>query len=272
MKPIIVATDFSANALNAANYAADMAMAVNGYLILLHVYQNPAPTVELPVFVDSSSMMTAAEREIRKIEEMLVHRACGKLMVESEVCMGNFYQELEALCQARMPYAVVMGSRGTSAAERFFFGSHTVHAMKHLEWPLVAVPPKVKFSSIKKIGLACDFENVIEYTPVDELACLVRDFNAELHVLNTSRQQMFDPELVFQSGMMQEILSPLEPHYHFITNDKVDESIISFAEKNEIDLLIVLPKRHGVIDRLMSKSHTKQLVLQSHIPVMALHA
>jgi nucleotide-binding universal stress UspA family protein len=52
----------------------------------------------------------------------------------------------------------------------------------------------------------------------------------------------------------------------------VDKGIIDFAEGNELDMLIVLPKRHGLIDSLMHRSHTKQLVLHSHVPVMALHA
>jgi len=41
MKTIVVATDFSAVALNAANYAVDMALAIKADILLLHVYQIP---------------------------------------------------------------------------------------------------------------------------------------------------------------------------------------------------------------------------------------
>ena len=41
MKTILVATDFSSVALNATNYAADMALAINADILLLHVYQIP---------------------------------------------------------------------------------------------------------------------------------------------------------------------------------------------------------------------------------------
>ena len=67
------------------------------------------------------------------------------------------------------------------------------------------------------------------------------------------------------------MLVSLKPNYHFITDKDTDEGIIDFAEKNHIDLLIVLPKRHGLLDKLIYKSHTKQLVMHSHVPVMALH-
>ena len=65
-------------------------------------------------------------------------------------------------------------------------------------------------------------------------------------------------------------MGSLKPSYHFITNDNTDEGIMDFAEKNSIDLLLVLPKRHSLLDKLISKSHTRQLVLHSHVPVMAI--
>ena len=54
MKTIIVATDFSSTALNAANYAADMALAINADLLLLYVYQLPVSYSEVPKKVSMS--------------------------------------------------------------------------------------------------------------------------------------------------------------------------------------------------------------------------
>jgi hypothetical protein len=101
--------------------------------------------------------------------------------------MGVFYQELKKLCIHLNPYVVVMGSQGSTATERLFFGGHTVYAMKHLDWPLITVPKGATFSAIKKIGLACDFEDVVETTPISDIKKLVNDFGAELHILNTGK-------------------------------------------------------------------------------------
>lgn len=272
MTPVIAATDFSANSLNAVNYAADMALAVKGYLVLLHVCSSPIPVSEIPVSLDVDDLVRDAEAEMEKLETILEHRTKGMLMIEKEVRAGDFFNELEVLCTSKSPYAIVMGSQGTTAAERFFFGSHVVRAMKQLKWPVIAVPPSAKFNSIKKIGLACDFAQVMDYTPVQQLSRLVHDLKATLFVLNTGKKEIFDPEVVFQSGLVQEMLDPLHPFYHFITSGGVDEGIVNFADENQLDLLVVLPKRHGLIDKLTNKSHTRQLVLHSHVPVMALHA
>jgi nucleotide-binding universal stress UspA family protein len=99
----------------------------------------------------------------------------------------------------------------------------------------------------------------------------VNDFNAELHILNTGRKTVFDADIVFESGLMQEMTMALKPQFHFIDNENTDQGIIDFAEMNQIDLLIVLPKRHNLLESIFHKSHSKQLVLHSHVPVMALH-
>jgi nucleotide-binding universal stress UspA family protein len=271
MKTIIIATDFSAAASNAADYAADMAVAINASLLLLHIIPTAVTYTEIPVIINDDEMLRNKENEMDELKRQLLARVKNKINITTEVRMGTFFHELEAVCENIKPYTVVMGSQGTTAAERFLFGSHTVHAMKDLMWPLVTVPPGSKFSAIKKVGLACDFNNVVERTPVDEIKMLVKDFNAVLHVLNTGKEKVFDPEIVFQSGLLQQMLEGLKPVYHFISDENADEGIMDFAEKNNIDLLVVLPKRHSLLNKLIHKSHSKQFVLHSHVPVMVLH-
>lgn len=271
MKTILLATDFSNAALNAANYATDMALTINADLFLLHICNLPVSYGEIPSSVYADDMTIDAERNISNLKTELARNAAGKLSIETEVRTGIFFNELSAVCEQIKPYAVVMGTQGTTAAERFLFGGHSIYAMKHLNWPLITVPVEAKFSSIKKIGLACDFDHVTDTIPVDEIKMLINDTHAKLHVLNTGKQNAFSPELIFESGLLQEMLNDLTPDYHFITSENVEEGIISFAEKNQIDLLIIVPKQHRMFYQLTHKSHTKQLVLHSHIPVMALH-
>ena len=271
MKTILVATDFSPAALNAVNYATEMALAINADMLLLHVYHIPINYSDIPVSVNEDEMMQDAENALNELKEKLTRKTGGKLNIETEFRMGIFFRELRTVCKHKKPYTVVMGSQGTTAAQRLFFGGHTVYAMKHLMWPLITVPLEAKFSTAKKIGLACDFDKVVDTTPADEIKMLVNDFDAELHVLNSRKKEVFKPEFIFESGLLQEMLDVLKPNYHFITNENTDEGIMDFAEKNHIDLLVVLPKRHGLLDKLIHKSHTEQLVLHSNVPVMALH-
>ena len=271
MKTIIVPTDFSPAALNAANYAADMAKAIDADIVLLHVFYVFVGYTEVPPIIDAAVMRENAELKMEELKQQFEHKYGDKLNIRAEVKMGTLINQLESLCKEVQPYAVVMGSQGASATDYRFFGSQSVHAMRQLTWPVITVARGAKFSDVKKIGLACDFENVIESTLIDEIKKLVRDFKAELHVLSINGKEEPVPGKVFESGLLLEMLAPLHHEYHFITTENTVEGLIDFVEKNNIDLLIVMPRRHNLLDKLIHRSHTKQLVLHSHVPVMSLH-
>ena len=271
MKTILVATDFSSTASNAGRYAADMARAIDAEIILLHIYQMPIIYSEVPAVMNEKELMQNSQNYLNRLKDDLNRRTGNKLSIKTIIKTGEFFNELKDFCEEIKPYTVVMGSQGTTAMERIMFGSHTINAMKHLMWPLITVPPYAGFSSIKKIGLACDMNDVEETTPIDEIKTLIKDFNAELHILNTGREEVFDPEIVFESDSLRHRLKDIKPHFHFISNNNTDEDIIKFTEKNKIDMLVVLPKRRNLMEQLMHRSFSKQMILHSHVPVMAFH-
>ena len=142
MKTILAATDFSTAAANAVYYAADMAVALNANLYLLHVYQLPAAYMEVPVAMTDEELTASSERSMAELKQNIATVTKNKLTVETEVAIGNFYAELETTCNRLKPHIVVMGSQGTTATERFFLGGHILHALRHLEWPILTVQPK----------------------------------------------------------------------------------------------------------------------------------
>ncbi|MBL7703745.1 MAG: universal stress protein [Ferruginibacter sp.] len=271
MKKILVTTDFSAIAQNAVNYAADMAVAVKADLVLLHIVQTPVTYSEVPLLLNVEDLMRTAEKDLQDIKENLKHKTENRITINIETGIGSFFNELKDICERIKPYAIVMGSQGKTAAEHLLFGSHATHAIRELGWPVITVPPTVTFSSIKKVGLATDLTKVVETTPIDEIKMLVNDFNAELHILNIGRKEVFSADIVFESGLMQEMTMSMNPKFHFIAKENVEEAIIEFVDQKKIDLLIVIPKRHNLLDRLVHTSLSKGLVLHSHIPVMAVH-
>ena len=94
MKTLLVATDFSRSAINAANYAAEMALRIKANLMLLHVYQVPAGYLEIPIPVNPGDMLLAAERQISDLKEELSKKTNNKLQITTDVSMGSFFTEL----------------------------------------------------------------------------------------------------------------------------------------------------------------------------------
>jgi len=274
MKTIIVPTDFSPIAKNAMNFAADMAININASLMLLHVYQVPVSMTDVPVvMVSAEELRKSSEAKLQEIKEAVTHITSGKIKIYTEARLGDVTDELEDVCKHIQPFAVIMGTRGTSGVERVLFGSTTLTAIRHLKWPVIVVPPGKEYGTgINKIGFACDFDKVIESTPIQFIKNMVNEFGAELHVLNVDHEgRHFKPETPEESVMLHTLLEDLNPNYHFIEHIDIEDGINAFVEENNIDLLITIPKKHKLLDSLFKKSSTKQLVTQSHVPVMCVH-
>jgi len=274
MKTIIVPTDFSPIATNAMNFAADMATNINASLLLLHVYQVPVSMTDVPVvMVSAEELKKSSESKLQELKDDLTHITSGKIKIYSEARLGDVSDELEDACKHIQPFAVIMGTRGTTGVERILFGSTTLTAIRHLTWPVIVVPPGKEYGKgIKKIGFACDFDKVVESTPIQFIKNMIKEFGAELHVLNVDHEgKHFKPGTPEESLMLHTLLHDLNPNYHFIDNIDIEDGINEFVEKNNIDLLITIPKKHKLLDSLFKHSSTKQLVTQSHVPVMCVH-
>lgn len=274
MKTIIVPTDFSPVATNAMNYAADMAQAINASITLLHVYQVPVSMTEVPVvMVSVDELKKGSEEKLKELKSGLEHISSGRLKVYTESRMGNTVDELEDLCQHLQPFAVIMGTKGSTGVERILFGSTTLTAIKHLKWPVIVVPPGKEYGKgIKKVGFACDFQQVVESTPTDYIKSVVNEMHAELHVLNVDYEgKHFEPDTPEQSLLLHTLLEDMNPNYHFINHEDIEDGINDFAEKNNLDLLITIPKKHKLLDGIFKPSSTKQLLVQSKVPVMCVH-
>ena len=262
MKTIIIPTDFSPIATNAMRYGVDMATAINANILLLHIYQIPVSVTDVPmVVVPIEELKNEAEEKLARVKADVEHITSGKIKVYTEARLGNVVDELEDLCGHIKPFAVVMGTKGASGMERIMFGSNTLTAIRHLTWPVICVPPGKEYGSgIKKVGFACDFNKVIETTPAHFIADIVKEFNAELHVLNVDYENRhFKPETPEQSLLLHTMLEDVKPDYHFIQHKDIEDGINEFAEKNNLDLIIAIPKKHKLLDGIFKTSSTRQL-------------
>jgi nucleotide-binding universal stress UspA family protein len=270
MKTIILATDFSNTATNAANYAVKLAEKLHTDILLVNVFEILPNYGEVLIDVNVENLTKDANTDLQALKVELIRNTKTLVNIKTEVRLGIFFNELATLCDELKPYAVVFGSQGKTATERFFFGGHVLHAMRELNWPIIAVPPKAYFKEIYKIGLAYDFKVAIDETIITQVLRTANDFNAEIHVLNAEKEAEFNADYVTMSGKLERSLKPFQLKYHFLASNDTDESVINFVDKNYINLLIIMPKHHSIIDKLLHKSHSKELILHSHVPILSL--
>ena len=274
MKTIIIPTDFSPVSDNAMQYGVELAKAINAGVLLLHVTNLSVSYSDMPVaLVSVEDLNRDAADKLNELKKEMYEATWGSVKIETAVRMGNIIDELEILCAEIKPFAVVMGSMSSTGIDRFLFGSTTLTAIRHLKWPVIAIPPGKKFGSgIKKIGFACDFKDVSATTPAKSIMDIATAFNAELHVLHVDyARPHFSPAIRDEAIVLRTLLEDLKPSFHFVTHKDTEQGIDEFAKKNNIDLLITVPKKHQLTETLFKKSASKKLVYHSEVPVLCVH-
>jgi len=273
MKKIIAPVDFSATAENSAIFAARLAAFYGAELWLYHSYEIMIPVsgFDFP-FVTAVEMQDAAEHELIELQKKIESVMGYSIKIHTRATESALAGGLSALCDELVPDMVVMGLSGKNALTRLIVGSNTIKTIQQLNYPVLVVPPKASFIPVRKIGFACDYEKVIATTPVEPLKKLVRDFNADLFVLNI----VYDPSAVTDQTIREtlyitELLKEFKPSYHTILSADITEGINWFAETQHIDWMVVIPKKHNLTEKLFSRSKTRDLLYHTHMPVLCMH-
>jgi len=274
MRTIVVPVDFITDSLNALDYAADMASATRCDLMIVHVYPYAVALTEVAVAMYTTDMLAEeAETKLAELKEKMITRTGDSVKIHTLAKQGDIIESIKECCLGLNVYAIIMGRNDASATDRFLFGANTVSAVKKLSFPVIIIPPGASFKGLHNVGIACDFRDVFETLPVTEIKNLVKELNATLHVLHVSQEtgDDFNSKTIEESGWFQDLMGDLSPKYHFIKGSDPEKEIIAFADKHHLDLLIVIPRKHDLLEKIFRHSHSKQLVLHAHVPVMAIH-
>jgi nucleotide-binding universal stress UspA family protein len=276
MKTIIVPTDFSPVAMNALNYALDMAKSIEANIILLNTYQAPVAYSDAPVSpvttISLDDIRRSSEERLADLQQDVARITGGTRKVYIEAKLGNTVDVLEEMCSSVRPFAVVMGSHGSTGVERLIMGSTTLSVIRHLRYPVIVVPSGTTYKEIRKVGLACDFKDVMETIPAEYIRNIVNEFNAELHVLNINPDgENYDEDTPLESAWLDSLLVDIKPNYYFLKRDDIVEGINEFSEKHNLDVVIVIPKKHNLLEKIFHKSRSKELVKNAHIPIVSIH-
>src|ERR1035438_6058496 len=237
MRTLIVPTNFSASSMNAAKYAADMALTIHADLHLLHVMQLPASNAEVPMTEEIyNEMKQTGEEELEKLKSDLEKQTNGKINIFTVQEIGSVEHQLEEFCKRQKPLAVIMGLK-KSSVEGFIFGSNTLIATQHLLYPLLVIPEGTIFHAILKIVLACVLTRTNESIPVEYLKELRDIFHASLDVLSVNTKKIEQLKSSNEFASLSILLHDLYPTYYFNIASTVEDGISNFIEETNADLL-----------------------------------
>jgi nucleotide-binding universal stress UspA family protein len=277
MQSIIVPTDFSPGAYNAAKYAVALAADVQATKIILYnayqPYVSADPEMDVLLVQDITEFRTISEEGLDKMKEKMQADLPGSIQLEVVSDYSLITNGVIGACQKYKAELIVMGITGAeSKLEEAIIGSNAVDVARNSKIPVIIVPANAEYEKLQKVLLAVDFKKVADTTPVTEIKKLLDATNAKLDVLHVEADaRSAHIDLDGEKKIFNSLFSDYSPQYHFLESENFTDAINDFALNNNSNLIVVIPKKHGLFEGIFKRSHTKALVFHSHVPVMSIH-
>jgi len=260
MNTIVALTDFSSTADNAIHYAAALAQKTGAALTLIHVYQIPVTMNDMPVLlISAEELKNNVEERLQKTKEELSAQF-SSINIQTVSLIGDVADEVKDWTKEHNTDLIVTGTHESSGAERMLLGSTAAAVVRHLDLPVIAVPQQFTNYSFNRVALATDLSD-IEKFPANTVIDFVRTLDAQLQVVHVSTDGT-------HKAFTIPALEVLQPAYRVIESEDVNKSLIEL--QNDVDLLIILPHEHTIIERWFFKLHTEPLLNHAQKPVLTI--
>lgn len=280
MKNILVPTDFSATAKNAARYALQLAEELHApKVIFYNAYQAPLmvdPMVPAVQLLNEANLKSDSLEALEKFKNFVTPFCPAGCVLDTYCEYGLLNNGLDEVCAATGSGLIVMGITGGGILTEKLIGSNTLSVSKNSKVPVIIVPQNSRFTKIQEIMLLSDFDKADTTIPVAPLRTIVEETKAKLFVFHVEEEVdeygvTYPSNVLGESYAVHTLLQDMQPEYHFTRNKNYLKAIDSFVLEHHIDLIITVPQAHSFIESLFSSSHTKMLAFHSHTPLMVMH-
>lgn len=271
IKNILFPTDFSENSINALPFAIDLLKKTNGELSLLNV-----PDVKLltPVYAYSGQETTIAgvnknihKKSLHKLKIIVQENELTKYAHRYFVRNGTVQNEIHQLINEQNIDLVVMGTKGATAERGLFVGSITYHIIQNSNCPVIAIPEDAKFEDIHKIVYATDLR-LDETKAIRFLVRLARLYNATLVILHIDTKDKNREESIERlKNIVDKSTYPKIAYKQFLELD-ILEGIENYLQNQKSDVLAMTTNTTTLLDKIIHKSLSKQMLLHTHIPLL----
>lgn len=273
IKHILVPTDFSNCALNALDYALKFAKHINpqAEITILNAYTIPLAYADFNIAYDVGE----SEDDIKKFISSEFDKIEGKLPLLKEfeyetVKTENYVKDaVEEYCLENDVDLIIMGTKGASGVDEVILGTNAHRIIKAELAPVLVIPEDAKYEDVNNIALSSDYKGIMAEL-LGPVKAIRQAYASEIHLIHVSTEPMLDKEKAEEAKNLELHLKGLPHQYHFMVNKNVEEGIDEFAEKNKIDLLVVLPRKKGLFESLFGKSESKSLIFHTKVPLLAL--
>jgi nucleotide-binding universal stress UspA family protein len=274
MKKLLVPIDFSESSENALDFAIQLNRTIRGKIVLLHVLELPAGSVNY------EGDMTSATAEVIYRKELI--QGTSNKLHEWEDIVKNAGQEVSIKMEFGSPYKgigkevseegadwVIIGSKGASGLKEIFVGSNAERVIRHSTCPVITVKEKTDLYAIKSMvfasDLAADQDGIaLKAQKVQELLglnCHILRVKTPYNYLTeqVAREQL--EEFAERNGFVDYTMNTIEADFS-------EDGIIKFAQNIGAGLIVMGTHGRTGIAHMFGGSRAEDVANHSKIPLM----
>ncbi len=192
--------------------------------------------------------------------------------IKSEVSIGEIIPALKKLAIEFEPDLIIMGTRDNYDLVDKVFGTVSLRVTKSGIANTLLIPRYAKYEGIKKVVIATD-HHIEDSLLLDWILAWNKEQKAKLHFLHIQDKNNDEMESITKS-ITEKILNDREIDFEFtiekIQNKDVGQTLLSKAYNVGADMVIAAPDRQSLLNSILIKSISKELILKSKIPIFFL--
>jgi nucleotide-binding universal stress UspA family protein len=263
---IIVPIDFSPNSESAVNYALGLARDTFSELVLLHtVYIDAPPRASLSLLQIEDAMMQSAEAEMLALKKYISRKNRSKVPVEYLIRKGFPLSDVvKKVAKTKSASMVVMGTKGATGLSKVVLGSNTVDMMDQSDLAIMSVPLNSPYKKLKNILLLTDGNNTIN--EIKKIMPLAASFDSRIIVMNAS-------VLIEEQEKIRTTLEKKSPYTKYeylpVVSNDIETAVDELVAKNKADLVVTFRRELNFIQRILSRSTTRNISFSAHLPLLS---
>lgn len=278
MMKILIPTDFSDNAWNALLFATALFANEECEFLLFHVnpivYTGAENSVVVPHHILKETVIKESHGKLNtwigRIEKKCFNQNHN---FKTKAVYDFFVDAIKLQLTESGSDLIVMGTKGATGLKKVTIGSNTGHVITKIKCPLLAVPEDAKFDGLKQIMFPTDYHTGIDIKVLDHLKTIMELHNSSLKIVHMVSKE--DEKLSEEQNRNKEFLSDyfLNSSYSFerVMGSRLEESIQTFAESQQMDMIVMVAKNLNFIQRILFRPLVEQISYHIHTPFLVLH-
>lgn len=260
MKTIIVPVDLSRNSKEALRYAVHVARAANAELLIVHCYSL------LMKAIIHTTKKGYREKDPQKWITKRITKITAKhpeVRVDYKIIKGDVVDSLRRLVDVTGADLVIMGAQGANENADTFLGETSGAMIKTTNIPVLVVTPRYKFNGIDRVVFAAKNPFVQEQATLQPIIDIRNLFNPQVQLLHLGAEE------APPSDQYISILQVIDNVTRY-GNDNFNESIHEYLTQYHADLLCVIRRKRGFLEKTLGPTRTPADKFYSPIPVLVL--